>query len=79
MQMPVLCEHTPIFGVKLAAHSVVPSGAILSTYIRDACWQTQTTISSTRPIAAKYRSLTVAVINVVADHPLFVTLTGERS
>ena len=29
--------------------------------------------------AAKYRSLTVAVINVAADHPLFVTLTGERS
>ena len=28
---------------------------------------------------AKYRSLTVAVINVAADHPLFVTLTGERS
>ena len=30
-------------------------------------------------LAAKYRSLTVAVINVVADHPLFITLTGERS
>ena len=28
---------------------------------------------------AKYSSLTVAVINVAADHPLFVTLTGERS
>ena len=28
---------------------------------------------------AKYRSLTVAVINVAADHPLFVTLTGKRS
>ena len=30
-------------------------------------------------LAAKYRSLTVAVINVAADHPLFVTLTGEQS
>ena len=30
-------------------------------------------------LAAKYRSLMVAVINVVADHPLFVMLTGERS
>ena len=30
-------------------------------------------------LVAKYRSLTVAVINVAADHPLFVTLTGERS
>ena len=30
-------------------------------------------------VAAKYRSLTVAVINVAADHPSFVTLTGERS
>ena len=30
-------------------------------------------------LAAKYRSLTVAVINVAADNPLFVTLTGERS
>ena len=29
--------------------------------------------------AAKYRFLTAAVINVAADHPLFVTLTGERS
>ena len=28
-------------------------------------------------LAAKYRSLTVAVINVAADHPLFITLTGE--
>ena len=30
-------------------------------------------------LAAKYRSLTVAVINVAADHPLFITLTGKRS
>ena len=30
-------------------------------------------------LAAEYRSLTVAVINVAADYPLFVTLTGERS
>ena len=30
-------------------------------------------------LAAKYRSLTVAVINVAADNRLFVTLTGERS
>ena len=29
-------------------------------------------------LAAQYRSLTVAVINVAADHPLFVTLTGEQ-
>ena len=30
-------------------------------------------------LAAKYRSLTVAMINVAADHPLFITLTGKRS
>ena len=30
-------------------------------------------------LVAKYRSLTVAVINVAADHQMFVTLTGERS
>ena len=30
-------------------------------------------------LAAKYRSLTVAVINVAADHQMFVTLTDERS
>ena len=30
-------------------------------------------------LAAKYRSLTVAVINVAADHPLFITLTGQLS
>ena len=30
-------------------------------------------------LAAKYRSLMVAVINVAADHPLFVTLTGVVS
>ena len=30
-------------------------------------------------LVAKYRSLTVAVINVAADHLLFITLTGERS
>ena len=30
-------------------------------------------------LAAKYRSLTVAVINVAADHQMFITLTGERS
>ena len=27
--------------LSLAAHSIVPSGAIISAYIRDACWQTQ--------------------------------------
>ena len=27
--------------LSLAAHSVVPSGAIISAYIRDACCQTQ--------------------------------------
>ena len=30
-------------------------------------------------LAAKYRSLTVAVINVAADHQMFMTLTGELS
>ena len=30
-------------------------------------------------LVAKYRSLTVAVINFAADHKMFVTLTGERS
>ena len=30
-------------------------------------------------LVAKYRSLTVAMINVAADHHMFVTLTGERS
>ena len=30
-------------------------------------------------LAAKYRSLTVAVINFAVDHPLFITLTGKRS
>ena len=30
-------------------------------------------------LVAKYRSRTVAVINVAADHQMFVTLTGERS
>ena len=30
-------------------------------------------------LAAKYRSLTVAVINVAADHQMFVKLTGELS
>ena len=29
-------------------------------------------------LADKYRSLTVAVINVAAAHPSFVTLTGEQ-
>ena len=30
-------------------------------------------------LVAKYGSLTVAVINVAADHQMFVTLTGEQS
>jgi len=30
-------------------------------------------------LAAKYRSLMVAVINIAADHQMFMTLTGELS
>ena len=59
----------------------------LKGYFSRHCDMTQFTLTNhmvNKPLlllglASKYRSLTVAVINVAADHPLFVTLSGERS
>ena len=55
----------------------------LKGYFSRHCDMTQFTLThhmvNKLGLAAKYRSLTVAVINVAADHQMFMTLTGELS